>query len=78
MGGGRDVQVSRGIRGRTVTVRTVRTVTVRAVTVRTMRMRQGQVSPLLICVGVAARGLWRLLNELSLLGACVSRSLVSG
>ena len=31
-----------------------------------------------ICVGVAARGLWRLLHELSLLGACVSRALVSG
>ena len=55
MGGGRDVQVSRGIRGRTVTVRTVRTVTVRAVTVRTMRRKQGQVSGLLKCVGAGSK-----------------------
>ena len=67
MGGGRDVQVSRGIRGRTVTVRTVRIVTVRTVTVRTVTVRrQGQVLPLLKYVGVAARGLWMLLHELSL------------
>ena len=40
VGGGRHVQVARGIRGRTVTVRTVRTVTVRTVrTVRTVTVR---------------------------------------
>ena len=49
------------------TVRTVRTVTVRTVTVRTVTVRrQGQVLPLLKYVGVAARGLWMLLHELSL------------
>ena len=78
VGGGRHVQVARGIRGRTVrTVRPVRPVTVRTVreSPGTVRNRKGQGSHLLRCVGVAAREPWRLLHELCL--ERVSRALVS-